>query len=138
MAIRQYLTFKVQDQNYAVEAKNIFEIVKKSEIQDLPLSGKNMMGFVQVRESTVFIIDFRLIIKGETTSKNKGSRIIIFKHDSKLLGLIADQVDTVLAIDDVKLLPNPIVGDAIYISGVTKIKEDEFAVINILNVFKQV
>lgn len=107
--IQQYLTFKIEDSQYAINVFKIQEVLEYEEPQVIPCSSPLLIGLIRSRESNIAIMDVRKKFSLSPIQPNRDTRIIILEiidQDSgviNLYGIIADSVLEVIELDDSKL-----------------------------------
>lgn len=111
--IQQYLTFKVEDTQYAINVFKIQEVLEYEEPQQIPCSSELLSGIIRSRDTNIAIMNIRK--KFGLNPKIPGSEtrnIVLEVVDSEsgvinLYGITVDEVFEVIELDDSKLEPLP-------------------------------
>ncbi len=130
------LTFQAAGQLYAVDAVRIVEVVPRVNLRPLPHSQAFLAGVFEYRGDVVVVVDLGVLLGAGPAPDRLSTRIILVDraapaprrpaddHDAdpssepspsvpepsrrSLLGLIAEQVDELAAVDPEALLPAPV------------------------------
>lgn len=119
----RYLTFDLGKEVFGIEIKYVTEIVGLQNINPLPDAPDYIKGLINLRGSIIPVIDMRLRLKKEPVAYNDRTCIVVINITDLLFGLIVDQVDEVLMIDDndIVLPPGSKAGyQSRYIKGIGK------------------
>jgi purine-binding chemotaxis protein CheW len=127
---RQYLTFLVVGEMFAIPISAIKEIIEYRIPTDVPMMPSFMRGVINLRGRVVPVIDLSARFgrgKGETTRR---SCIVIveIRHEEQQhdIGVAVDAVNAVLDIADADIEPAPTFGAKLraeFISGMGKVAE---------------
>lgn len=127
MAEKQYVVFKLNDEEYGVDIKNVREITEYKKTTKIPNSPNFVDGVINVRGDTIPIIDlkkrFNLI---ENEMKCEVKRIIIVNVEDRHVGFIVDDASQVMRIyeKDIDNPPEVLLDiNERYISGIGKVNE---------------
>ena len=130
-----YLTFKLEEEVFALDVGKVLEVLDLSRITKVPRSADFMCGVINVRGSVVPVVDLRLklgIAEGERT---KDTRIVVMEIDLEgertVLGAMADSVHEVLELEPGQIEESPKIGArwrTEFIKGIGK-RDDEFIII---------
>ncbi|MBU1081919.1 MAG: chemotaxis protein CheW [Spirochaetes bacterium] len=133
--INQYLTFTLNEENYAVSVGKVREVLEHTRITKLPRTADFMKGIINLRGSGVPVIDLRLKFGMEETSVGKDTAIIVLDVEggdgAVVVGALADAVHEVIEMPADKVEPAPRFGTRLaaeFIQGVGK-RDDGFVVI---------
>lgn len=119
----KFLTFWVAEQSFAIEVKNVIEIVGIQEITPIPQFPDYARGIINLRGQIIPVIDARLRFKKGAKDYNERTCIIIVEVQKTLTGFIVDEVEEVIDIDNSQITDAPsVAGDETnrYISSVAK------------------
>lgn len=139
--INLYITFKISNL-FAINLKNITEIINKpKQYITPPGSHEFIKGMVNIRGEMVAIIDTNKYYQIDKTSNTEDEKILIIHLNEKKVGLIIDNPESILHIDenDKTLLPNYIIKnshnnfheDVKEIIGVSKETDDSIIVLDV-------
>ena len=112
---KQCISFRVGDCLCAFNMTSIKEIVELDTIDNTALAHGWTLGAVDLRGSTVPVIDFRVFLgKKQITSSQevvgKGYKLIVMKIGSNLISLLVDAIDNIISYFDDDLLSFPGLG----------------------------
>ena len=122
-----YLTFRLGDEDYAIEIRYVTEIVGMQKITEVPDMPGYVKGVVNLRGQVIPVIDMRLRFNMIERSYDERTCIIVINLDGRQVGLVVDTVNEVRSIDEMNVSPPPKVGGnhcAQYIHGLGKVGEE--------------
>ena len=99
----KYLTFKIENEIFAIEIKDVVEIIKVQAITDIPESKDYIKGVINLRGKIIPVIDIRLRFKKKEKQYDDRTCIIVVFVDEIIMGLIVDRVSEVLTISEDKI-----------------------------------
>jgi purine-binding chemotaxis protein CheW len=127
---RQYLTFQVTGELFAMEISSIKEIVEFRDPTEVPLMPDFLRGVINLRGRVVPVIDLAARFGRPRTTTSRRSCIVILEVRHQLgqhdIGVVVDAVQAVLEIPDADVEPAPSFGTnlrADFISGMGKVGE---------------
>ncbi len=130
--IGQYLTFKLDEEFFTVNVRNVREILEYTKITKMPDAPHFMRGIINVRGGIVPVIDLRLKFGMEPTEPKPTTRIVVMEIEREggnlVIGSLADSVKEVIELAPEEIDPPPDFGarwKKAYIKGVGKY-DDEF------------
>ncbi len=133
--ISQFVTLGIDREVFAVPVDAVVEILDMQPMFRLPEAPPYLAGLIDVRGRSVPVIDLRVKLGLPATATTESTRILVLEisiHDRPLaLGLIADRVFEVMALDARQMEAPPDIGvkwRSDYISGVGR-RESGFVVI---------
>ncbi|MCP4716387.1 MAG: chemotaxis protein CheW [Deltaproteobacteria bacterium] len=131
----QYLTFKLDEESFALEVSKVREVLELTKITRVPDAPEFMRGMINVRGSVVPVIDMRLKFGMNATQEQTSTRIIVMEIDRDgktiVVGSLADSVKEVIDLSDEQIEPAPDIGtrwNRDLMRGVGK-HNDEFIII---------
>lgn len=130
----QYVTFKIDDEEYALDINRVQEITGYTKLTKLPNAHKSIKGMFNLRGNVIPIFDLRIKFKLKEKEYDKFSVIIVFRTNNKTIGMIVDEVSDVLNIDKDKIQDAPDLSmsiDTQFIEGVGKVGEKLIIVLNL-------
>lgn len=92
------LVFKISGEEFAVEIKNVQEIIRNLHITRVPCTYSCMLGVINVRGIIIPVMDIARKIGSPPDLYNEDSRIIIISYDNQLLGLIVNSASEAIRI----------------------------------------
>ncbi|MBN2613314.1 MAG: chemotaxis protein CheW [Bacteroidales bacterium] len=133
--INSFLTFRLDDEVYAVNASNIMHILEMQNITHVPKAPAYMLGVINLRGTVLPVIDTRK--KFELADKEFTPKTcilvleLVLEKQNLIIGTVVDEVDEVIEIQEQDIKPSPAIGDryhADFIEGVA-IYDDHFIMI---------
>jgi purine-binding chemotaxis protein CheW len=131
----QYLTFKLEDEVFALDISKVREVLDFTTITKVPRTPEFMRGVINLRGSVVPVVDLRLKFGMSKTEKTVNTCIIITEvtvdGDTTILGTLADSVQEVMNLEPDHIEPAPKIGTKLnveFIKGMGK-QGDHFTII---------
>jgi purine-binding chemotaxis protein CheW len=131
----QYLTFKLDQELYAVDIAKVREVLELTTLTKVPRTPDFMRGVINLRGSVVPVVDMRLKLGLTHTEKTVDTCVIITEveidGEKTVLGALADSVQEVIELDAGQIMPPPRMGTRIdtgVIRGMGK-RDDQFLII---------
>jgi purine-binding chemotaxis protein CheW len=131
----QYLTFKLDEERFALDVAKVREILDFTTITRVPQTPAFMKGVINLRGSVVPVIDMRLKFGMSETEKTVNTCIVVveveFESETIILGALADSVQEVVEMEPNQIEPAPRIGtrlDTDFIRGMGK-RDDNFIMI---------
>ncbi len=135
----QYLTFKLEDEVFALGISQVREVLDYTTVTRIPEMPDFMLGVINLRGSVVPVVDMRLKFGMERTEKKVNACIIIVEIDldgeTTILGALADSVQEVMDLDPDQVEPPPRIGSRLkskFIKGMGK-RDNQFIIILDIN-----
>ena len=132
---RQYLTFKLGEEVFALEVANVREILEFIPITKVPRTPDFMTGVINLRGSVVPVTDMRLKFGMSETEKTVNTCIIVVEvnidGEKALLGALVDSVQEVFELEAEAIEPPPRLGLGMkteFIEGMGK-RDNQFVII---------
>lgn len=144
--IQQYLTFTIDDTQYAINVFQIQEVLEFEEPQKIPCSSPLLLGIIRSRNSNIAIMDLRQKFGLTNRITDKMTRIIILEVVNQeegvinLYGIIADRVLEVIEIDDSLLESIPKAKNfsgAEFVSSVVSLKNNYTLILDVNKIFSE-
>ena len=108
---RQYMTFKLGDELFAIDVAQVREVLEVSQITKVPTAPAYMLGVVNVRGQATPVVDLRLRFGLPKGIRSVHTRIIVMEleidGEATVLGGVADSVQEVIEIDPAQINPPP-------------------------------
>ena len=132
---RQYLTFELGGQEYAVAVLSVREIIEYRPITSVPLTPDWLLGVLNLRGSVVPVLDLSRRFLLEPTPISKRTCVVISEISSgnevAEFGMLVDLVKEVIFLGEDQIQPKPELGDrgdAFALEGIASI-EDRFVLL---------
>jgi purine-binding chemotaxis protein CheW len=137
-----YLTFKLEDEIFAVDVRDVHEVLEFTTVTKIPGVPDFVRGIINLRGGVVPVVDLRLKFGMTETEKTQGTCVIVldigFGENKTVVGALADSVKEVFEFEPGQVEPPPRIGSLSqtdFIQGIGK-REDQFIIIlNIDRVF---
>jgi purine-binding chemotaxis protein CheW len=140
--IRQYLTFKLDNEVFALDVATVREVLDFTNVTRVPRTPEFMRGVINLRGSVVPVVDLRLAFGMSATEKTVNTCIIVMEvrleGDSTVIGALADSVEEVIDLEPDQIEPAPKLGTAIrtdFIRGMGKRESHFLMILDIDRVF---
>lgn len=132
---KQFLTFRIGNENYGLELSQTREIIEYGGITEVPLMPNFLRGVINLRGEVVPVIDLAVRLGRKPIQIQKRTCIIVVEiqnnEQNHVLGLLADAVSEVIEIEEENIEDAPSFGANIradFIQGIAK-QGDEFVVL---------
>lgn len=132
---RQYLTFQLNDETFAIDVVQVREILEFSTVTKVPQTPDYMRGVINLRGSVVPVLDMRLKFGMSLTEKTINTCIVVvevsFDNEDVIIGALVDSVQEVFELESEYIEPAPRIGTHLrteFIKGMGK-KDDRFIII---------
>lgn len=139
---RQYMTFKLGDELFAIDVAQVREVLEISQITKVPTAPAYMRGVVNVRGQATPVVDLRLRFGLPPGADSVHTRIIVMEleldGEATVLGGIADSVHEVIELEPGNIDPPPRIAmrwRTDFIQGMGKRGDDFIIVLDIGAVF---
>lgn len=110
----QYLTFKLDQEMFAINVVQVKEVLDISVITRVPRAPEFMRGVINVRGSVVPVMDLKMKLGMKMSEKTINSRIVVIElsidGDRIVLGALADSVHDVMDIETENIEAPPGIG----------------------------
>lgn len=140
MAEIQFVAFKLNNEEYAIEINSVEGILKYQEITKVPQTDEFILGIINLRGQVIPIYNLKKKFYGEDSNLIDETRIIIIRHQEVVIGVIVDSVSEVLKISETDIdLTDSMFSDKKNntISGIGKLDDRLLMVINIKNLLSE-
>jgi len=138
----QYLTFKLDQEVFAVDVAKVREILDFTPATKVPGTPEYMRGVINVRGNVVPVVDMRLKFGMSQTEKTVDTCIIVLEiavdQDTTVLGALVDSVQEVFELEPAQIEPPPRIGTrwrTEFIRGIGKHNNELIIILDIDMVF---
>jgi purine-binding chemotaxis protein CheW len=124
--ILQLVTFKLGNEEYAVDILKVQEINRMKEITRVPNTPAYVEGVINLRGKVIPVVNLRTKFSLEERENDIQSRIMIMDIQGITMGLVVDAVSEVLRIPSNIVEPTPPMASDIsseYIKGIAKLED---------------
>ena len=132
---RQYLTFKLDEEIFAIDVAKVREVLDLTAITKIPRTPDFMRGVINLRGSVVPVVDLRLCFEMSKTNKTVNTCIVVVEvlldGEPTVIGALADSVEEVLDLEPEQIEPAPRIGTHVrtdFIRGMGK-RDTQFVMI---------
>ena len=131
----EYVVFKLNNENYTVPLEKIKEILVYSQVIITELFAEEawIKGLINLRGEVIPIVDLRVLFHISDTAISENTVIIVIKTDeNKLIGIIVDNIESILTLDKQTIVPAPDMGVSIdpkYIDGLIKLNNEQMTIV---------
>jgi purine-binding chemotaxis protein CheW len=132
---RQYLTFTLDREVFAIQIFKVREVVELSRITKVPQAEDYMIGVINLRGNVVPVVDMRIKFGLAKSEYTRDTSIIIAEASKAegdiVVGALVDSVKEVIDLDEKQLEPPPGIGMRLERKFVTAIgrRDDGFIII---------
>lgn len=138
----QYLTFKLDDEVFAIDVAKVREILDYTLATKMPGTPDFMRGIINVRGNVVPVADMRLKFGMSMTEKTVDTCIVVMEvaveNDATVLGALVDSVQEVFELEPAQIEPPPRIGTrwkTEFIKGIGKRNDELIIILDIDKVF---
>jgi len=117
----QFVTFKLQEENYGINVMQVQEVLRVTEIAPVPGAPSYVLGIINLRGNVVTVVDTRNRFGLPSTTIDDASRIVIIESEEQVVGILVDSVAEVVLLRQSEIDSAPNVGNdenSRYIHGV--------------------
>jgi len=139
---RQYLTFKLSDEVFAIDVAKVREVLDFTTITKVPRTPDFMSGVINLRGNVVPVVDLRLCFEMSKTEKTVNTCIVVvevlLEGEATVIGALADSVEEVIDLEPEQIQPAPRIGTQIrtdFIQGMGKRDAQFLMILDIDRVF---
>jgi purine-binding chemotaxis protein CheW len=125
-ATEHLATFYLSTEEYGVDVRLVQEIIRVSEITQVPRAPDFIKGVINLRGRIIPVVDLKRKLHLGEVQPTRQSRIVVVKLKDRLVGLLVDGASQVLKIpvSAIEAAPEEVLEvDANYIRGVAKLPE---------------
>jgi len=97
--MQAYSTFSIDNLYFGFLTAEVVELTKGLDITPVPLGPKAVSGFINLRGQIVSAIDMRIRLGLSPGVFNENTISIFFKYQGTLFGLLVDEVNDILELD---------------------------------------
>ncbi len=141
-ATTQYLSFKLAEEDFAIEISKVREVLDYPRITKVPQMPEFMRGVINLRGSVVPVVDQRMKFGMPQAEKTVDTRIIIMElaveGESTVVGALADSVHEVMELEPENIEPAPKIGTRLntdFIRGMGKRDENFVMILDVDRLF---
>lgn len=124
--IRQFVGFKLGDEDYAIAITKIQEIILMKPITRLPQVPDAIEGLINLRGNVIPLVNLRKRFGLTPREFDDETRTVVVNTRDKTVGCIVDEVTQVMRVAADQIQPVPLSATALgrrYISGVARLED---------------
>ncbi len=131
----EYIVFKLMNENYTIPLDKIKEILVYSQVIITELFSEEpwIKGMINLRGEVIPIVDLRIRFDIKNIKFSDNTVIVVIKTDEdKLVGIIVDNIDSIIELNTQTIVPAPEMGVSInpsYIEGLIKMNNEQMAIL---------
>lgn len=110
---RQYVTFVINEEEYALDSLHVREIIELSAITRVPHLPPFLKGVINLRGTIVPVMDLKVTLGMRSEAYEKRVCVIVTEYSKGVRGLIVDRVSDVVRLPDDSLSSPPSFGPRI-------------------------
>ena len=137
---RQYIAFKLGDEEFAFDISSVREIFPTQNITKVHRSPEHIEGVMNLRGRLVTVVDLRRRFKLEARNPGENARIIVVDSRDAPVGFLVDEVTEVTRLSSESIEPVPAyVAEGIeseYVTGIAKVGERLITLVDPLKVLE--
>ena len=105
----RYVVFSSQGQDFGVPVEQVQEITFLSEIDDV-FKNESVEGALRLRGQAIPVLSAARLLQGDAGNPDLGdnTRVLILKNDDFRYGLLVDEIQQIISMDDDEILPLPV------------------------------
>lgn len=105
------LLFHLGSERYAIEARQVLEVMPLVRIKEIPQAPKGVAGLINYRGSSIPVLDLSALATGQPAMARLSTRILIIDYRSasgsqQILGLLAERATETLHIKESDFQPS--------------------------------
>ena len=118
--VRQYVTFWLRDQEFAIPILQCREILRAGSITRIPEAPAQVRGVVNLRGRIVPAVDVRICLGLEQAAVTARSRLIVVEVAARFFALVVDRVSRTLKLASSETSPAPEDAKVPYLAGMAQ------------------
>jgi purine-binding chemotaxis protein CheW len=137
-AMQQFISFRIGDEEYAIDIMTVREIKGWTEVTVLPKQPEFILGVLNLRGTIVPIFDLRCRFGLGLTQATKTHVVIIVSVLDRILGLLVDAVSDILTINSDEIRSVPEMDRAVsteFLSGIIAVNDTMVVLLSLESLF---
>ena len=130
---RQLLVFSLGEEEYALPVTSVQEIIHYTQPRAVASESHWIRGVISLRGKIIPVVDLGARL-GLPTERNEGGKIVVVESGTVTAGVVVDDVDEVLTIDEAQLDAVPAAGTEA-IDGIVKIDDRLIILLDLESLF---
>jgi purine-binding chemotaxis protein CheW len=136
--MKQFISFKIGNEEYAIDIMTVREIRGWSQTTMLPHQSPEVCGVMNLRGTIVPVLDMRRRFGMGVTDVSISHVVIVVAVADRLVGLLVDAVSDILTIDtgEVRPVPETNAGVSVeFLAGIVSIKDAMVVILSLDKLF---
>lgn len=140
--IHSYLSFRIGHEVFAVDVKQVLEILQVPQITRVPRSPAFMRGVINMRGNVLPVVDSRIKFDLEKMADTVDTSIVVLSlrlsQEEIKVGVLVDAVEQVFEMPEDELLPPPDIGGKYrteFIKGIARAEEGLIIFLDVDKIF---
>jgi len=123
----QFLTFKVDSENYGINIMQVVEIIRMIKITEVPHTYQFIKGIINLRGKIIPVMDIRIRFGIPEKDYDERTCIIVTNMKDVDMGIIVDRVSEVVEVLESQIDPMPKINNKNaqkYVKGIGKVGDE--------------
>jgi purine-binding chemotaxis protein CheW len=137
---RQFISFRIADEEYAIDIMAVREIKGWTDTTTIPNQPNFILGVLNLRGTIVPIFDLRCRFGMGLTEATKSHVVIIVTVQDRMMGLLVDAVSDILTVGTNEIRPVPEMDRAAateFLSGIITVNDSMVVLLSLENLFSR-
>ena len=138
-SVREYLTFRLGDEEYGVDILKVQEIRGYDAVTKIPDAPAFVKGVINLRGTIVPVVDMRIKFNLGEAVYDDFTVMVILNVAKRVIGMVVDRVSDVVRLVDEEIRATPEFGSGIdvhYVAGLVERDDQMLIVLDIEKLFK--
>ena len=132
----KYLIIKISDKEYALDVKNVAQVVRLRKVTVIPQSPDFVQGVISWQGKVLALVNLGKKFGEALTPLEETNRFVILKSLNHNFGIIVDSISQVLEIDCAQIEPpDAVFKEVVYLEGVARIAQRIILFLNVHELF---
>lgn len=127
-----YMVFNCADTKYAINIDNVIEVIKLPMLEYPKRIPNNAIGLLKYENLMINVFDIRFYFDANVDKYDVYTKLIILKTDESIFGIVADNIDDIISIEDSNIDAIPFTEEKNLIEALYKFNDES---INILDAY---
>jgi purine-binding chemotaxis protein CheW len=125
--------FMIGSEEFGIETELVVEFLGGQKVYRLPEMPDFLAGVITLRREIIPLLDLRIRF-GITKSASEEELIIVVKHDGEKIGLLVDEIKSILSFDEEEIAAPPAIFRGLRSKYLTGLGQKQNRVIILLNI----
>ena len=134
----QLLTFRLEDQEYALNIKNVVQVVRMVAVTHAPKTSDELEGMINLRGKIIPVVDLRKRCGLSAKPHDLNTQLLIAQDNGHMVALAVDVVSEVLVMPSGNIEPTGTIGAELeFLSAVGKLGDRLILILDPAQVLKE-